>query len=528
MVGRSQLAPALLLILLLAALLRAQFLMQPLTDWFTWREASTAMMADNLPGNGWNPLWPEVSWTGDQVGYQGREFQVLTVFAALLDAVFGWRDWHGRLIAMVFGLVSVLALHQIVLHLYGVAKARAAAFILAVMPGMIVIDSSYLPDPAMLALMLASFWALICGLTKRSPALLATAGLLGMFGLLAKLPGIAALPAAAYLAWTMAPPERRVRDLLLSAAAILLLSIPIIAYYRWAVYLGTTYPPFHIAGSGYIWEDGFAKFLGNKLFLGAFRNHARDWLWTWPIIILATIGLLLPSPHATGDDRSSTAATAPFFFHVWLAGCAVFYVVAARQLTDNPWNFHIFNPAVAAMSGSGLLWIGTGGRRLFSSGAWLRIAAVAVLALYAGYTGSKIPKDPFANGDYLLGVHLGRISRPGDLVVVSGSDAGNPVAIYYSRRKGWIFPPPPEQPDYMYYLPDGAPAIRVLEELRQRGARWFGVVKAARDYSEPRRLFVEHHAGLLSHLAETALLVADEPSYLIYSLKDSEEAPPAK
>jgi hypothetical protein len=68
----------------------------------------------------------------------------------------------------------------------------------------------------------------------------------------------------------------------------------------------------------------------------------------------------------------------------------------------------------------------------------------------------------------------------------------------------------------------------VLEELRQRGARWFGVVKAARDYSEPRRLFVEHHAGLLSHLAETALLVADEPSYLIYSLKDSEEAPPAK
>src|SRR4051794_22711494 len=76
-------------ILITAACLRLQYIQMPFVDWFSWREASTAMMAENLPRNGWSPLWPEVNWTGDQPGYQGREFQVLTFGAALLDRIFG-------------------------------------------------------------------------------------------------------------------------------------------------------------------------------------------------------------------------------------------------------------------------------------------------------------------------------------------------------------------------------------------------------------------------------------------------------
>ena len=83
---------ALVGILFLALGLRLEDLHQPLVDYFSWREASSAMMADNLPDNGWNPFWPEVSWTGDQPGYQGRELQTLTIAAAILDAIFGWGD----------------------------------------------------------------------------------------------------------------------------------------------------------------------------------------------------------------------------------------------------------------------------------------------------------------------------------------------------------------------------------------------------------------------------------------------------
>src|SRR4051794_15239826 len=175
-------------ILMTAACLRLQYVHMPLVDWFNWREASTAMMAENLPGNHWSPLWPQVNWTGDQPGYQGREFQVLTFGAALLDRAFGWRDWHGRAVASACGLLSVLALYGICLRLYGPQNARFIAFVFSLMPGVVAIDSSYLPDPAMLSLCLITFWLLIEGLRIQSPLLLVLAGLTATIAILAKLP----------------------------------------------------------------------------------------------------------------------------------------------------------------------------------------------------------------------------------------------------------------------------------------------------------------------------------------------------
>jgi hypothetical protein len=345
------------------------------------------------------------------------------------------------------------------------------------------------------------------------------ASLLGMLALLAKLPALACLPAAAYLLWKASPSGGRIRHLLLCAAALAAIAIPVIGYYRWAVHLGTTYPPFHVAGHGWLWEDGFSSFLDRKFYIGAFRDHARDWLWTWPIIVLAAVGAFLPLRFGDRDERPSGPTVWPIFFHVWLAGCALFYVVAAKELTDNPWNLHIFNPAVAVMAGRGLLWVGTGGQSTYSFGAWLRMGAIALLTSYAGYSAAKVPKDDVATEDYLLGTHLAKLSAPSDLVIATGSDAGNPVAIYYSRRRGWIFPPPPYQPDYSIYLDDGSTAIDVFEQLRQRGARWFGFVKRARDFNEPQRRFVEHHTQLMAHVAAVGALVADEPAYRIYSLR---------
>jgi hypothetical protein len=40
-----------------------------------------------------------------------------------------------------------------------------------------------------------------------------------------------------------------------------------------------------------------------------------------------------------------------------------------------------------------------------------------------------------------LGLALARISQPSDLVVTVANDIGDPGAIYYSQRRGWVFPP---------------------------------------------------------------------------------------
>ncbi|MDN4175953.1 hypothetical protein QWY28_23615, partial [Nocardioides sp. SOB77] len=93
-------------------------------DAFSWREASTAMMADNFFLRSWNIFFPEVSWTGPDPSYQGRELQVISYITALLYAVFGWDDTWGRLVAIAFGVWGVFALHRLIARLWDEAHAH--------------------------------------------------------------------------------------------------------------------------------------------------------------------------------------------------------------------------------------------------------------------------------------------------------------------------------------------------------------------------------------------------------------------
>src|SRR5215471_12398938 len=106
--------PALIfLILLVGAALRLEHVTQPFVDKFSWREASTAMMAQNFFRGQWNILYPEVDWGGPGPNYQGREFQTVTYIAALLYKIVGQHDWVGRCVAVAFGLWGIFALYQL-------------------------------------------------------------------------------------------------------------------------------------------------------------------------------------------------------------------------------------------------------------------------------------------------------------------------------------------------------------------------------------------------------------------------------
>jgi nitrate reductase gamma subunit len=62
----------LLAVLVVSAILRFKHINQPLIDAFSWRQSSTAMMADNFYRTNWNIFYPEVSWGGAGPSYQGR------------------------------------------------------------------------------------------------------------------------------------------------------------------------------------------------------------------------------------------------------------------------------------------------------------------------------------------------------------------------------------------------------------------------------------------------------------------------
>ncbi|MBB4190929.1 4-amino-4-deoxy-L-arabinose transferase-like glycosyltransferase [Rhizobium aethiopicum] len=501
-------------ILFIAIVFRFHKITLPLVDGFSWREISTAMMADNFQQRSWNIFFPEVSWTGPGPSYQGREFQIISYVTALLYQLFGWHDWFGRVVAAFFGLVTVFSLHRVTALCWGEMHAHAAALAYALMPAAIMIDSSFLPDPAMLALATLGVWLFVKYWAGGSGWLLPLATASVSLGALSKPPGLVAGAVVFYLmvCWILEKKQKQATVVFVWG----LLSLAIIAsYYSWAIYLGRNYPPYHIAGSGgYIWDHGFWAYVKNRFYFKSAWNTAVLWFYGYPFLMLSAVGLWIP-PRSVEDLKQRALSTIPY---VWMAAAMILYLAAAGEITANVWNFHIFHVPLAIFCGRGALLLATlSSRTVLKPAVALRaICIVAVALAWSTLPLVRTMKKPVATKGKLLGEELARLTQPGDLVVAIAPDVGDPVAVYYSRARGWVFPPGGGDADWSTFVADEATAIAQLDELRAQGADLFGVAKNATD--QQNRRFVEHHVGVIDYLDKTATKLVDSNDLLVYRI----------
>lgn len=496
----SRRSPAtLLLVLAVAGALRVYRIDQPLTDAFSWRQASTAMMAENFYLTNPNIFYPEVNWSGRGPNYQGREFQTVSWSAALVYRIVGQHDWVGRSISVAFGLLGIWSLYQLVTRVWDRRRALAAAAVMAVLPGSVFIERSFLPDPAMVALVTTTLWLWVEHLQTGRRWALVLAGVVGAWGFCTKLPGlIAGLPMAyaaiAILGWRTLLTRRWISKIAFFGTAVL---TPVIAYYLWARHLSLSYPPYHFAGEGnWLWNHGLAAWIGQLYFLPRLSQRFLDWMWTAPVLLLVLLGLVIPVRNR-GRANLQGPGDAPSLFHVWLAAGVVYYLIGAKELVDNPWNFHIVNPPAAALAGSGIVWLASVAERRFRPAAGRATAAVLLLVIVAaGYRGLRWMYHPYARNGHEMGLALRAASRPGDLVVTVADAVGDPVAIFYSGRRGWIFPP--ARPGTSWgRLPDReAESMALLDSLRAEGATWLGVVEGSQGRIRNGQPALAEHARL--------------------------------
>lgn len=505
---------ALLALLALAAVVRLWWVDQPLVDAFSWRQASTAMIAHNIPLNGWNIFFPEVDWTGPGPSYQGREFQIYTLIVAVLQALTGLTDVAGRLVSAGFGLLTVFALHRLTATVWDETHAHAAALVHALMPAAVMMESSFLPDATMLAFLTTGIWLFVRFFQGAGTGMLAAASIAFALGVLAKLPGLGTGLVVAFLVlilWLRGE-RRRVAQSILAMVAVL---AAVIAYYAWAIHLGTSYPPYHVAGSGYIWDYGFRAFLDRQFFLPRTGYIATAWFYGWPILVLGALGLWLhPSTDHLAPGRDRALIWCPLF---WLIAAVIVYLAAAREISENPWNLHIFSVPVAMYAGAGLVAL----LRLTGARSWLEVAPRAALLAAGIVIFSTLPlmqamKTPFAARAQLLGLELASRRAEGDLVIAISPDVGDPIAIYYAQARGWVFPPGGGSDPWSVFHDDDARAREVLEALRAEGAVWFGYTTDARD--DNGRWFVEHHRGFIEWLDATYEKVAETRDFALYRL----------
>jgi 4-amino-4-deoxy-L-arabinose transferase-like glycosyltransferase len=229
---------------------------------------------------------------------------------------------------------------------------------MALFPGAIKLERCFLPDPAMVALVVTSFWMLILYLQTDRRRYLILAAAIGVLGVLTKIPGmIVGLPMV-YAAISILKHRRILLAEKVTRLAIvgILTTLPVAAYYLWARHIALSYPPHHFAGEGnWIWDQGLKRWAEQRFFISRLWG-AITALWTLPGIAMLSLGIFLPlfkkvrkraeSKHAIAESSND----APWLFHWWIAAGAVYYFIGARELIENPSNFHILSPAVAALS----------------------------------------------------------------------------------------------------------------------------------------------------------------------------------
>jgi Dolichyl-phosphate-mannose-protein mannosyltransferase len=481
--ARSYLAvSALILILFVGTLLRLEHITQPFIDKFSWREASTAMIAENFYRGHWNIFYPEVDWGGPGPNYQGREFQTVTYISAILYNIFGQYEWVSRCVTVFFGLWGIFALYQLIRRVWDDERALVSAGLMSVLPGAVFIEHSFLPDPAMVTLAITSLWMLVAYCQTDKVHYLVLSAFVGCLGILTKLPGIIiGLPAiyAIYAIFGRRALEwQRLFGLVAAAISVL---IVVSGYYLWAKHLSLTYPPYHFAGEHqFISIEKLGDWIRHYYFLPAFLKQIFGWLWTWPFAILALIGLFLSPLKA--DKRDPGTKGAPWFFHWFGVALVIQYLVEARHLVEDPNNMHLFNPFAAAMAGHAIVTVFQSiQRRGFESAKMITITGIIVIVVIVGLVGREQIKsryNPSYAASYHIGVAVSKIADSDDLIISFGL---NPCTIYYSKLRGWLFPPTEiwhTSLGWDYAELD----IKALKSLWERGAKWLVISNSNDEY----------------------------------------------
>ncbi|WP_132052392.1 ArnT family glycosyltransferase [Pseudocnuella soli] len=466
-------------ILLTGLILRLLHIGQPFNDDFAWRQASTAMMAENFFTTDWNIFFPQVNWSGPGPSYQGREFQTITYISALLYKIFGQHDWIGRSVAVVFGVWGIFALHQLVRIVWDRKHALTAGAVMAFTPFAVFMDRSFLPDPAMVSLVITSTWLLAAHLHTNKSKYLVWALITGTFGFLTKITGMLMLLPMAYLvvAYLYQNGKLSAQQLLRFFGLTLLMIVPVASYYLWARHLSVSYPPYHFAGAqNWLWDLGLADMLRKKFHLGSLFGRFAPQFWGVLVFALGIAGALVALKGKWGIERPAQESN--FLSPVWMffpygAGLAFFYIIGTEELYWNPWNFHIFTPCIVAFAARGIVALAS-----WAPGKQAQRAVLAALVLAIG--GSNfllLPKlyDSESNTvNYKMGQGMQQHTQPNDLVLTVTHDMGSPTGVWHSKAKGWVFPPttnhmPPG------FFPDGTVCIRQLDSLVGQGAQWLGI-----------------------------------------------------
>jgi len=422
-------------LLLLAFLLRIYNIQSPILGVHSWRQADTAAMARNFYTNGYNFLYPQVDWGGNLTGYCQTEFPIYSFFVAILYKFFGVHESIGRLISLIFSLVSIYFLYKFFLEVTKDKKLSFwSSFFYTIIPTNIYYSRTFQPESLVIMAAISGTYFFYKWIKNDNIKYFFLSSFLICLACLVKVvPAFYLALPLIYLAW------QKFRFQIFSNLNLYLyvaiVIIPTTAWYFHSYQVSNQY--------GLSFGFGGERFGWNFQRLGIMWEQIIYFIAVRHLLILGFIAMVwgLFCKRVNKEE---------IIFDLLMASNIIYLLIFA-----NLNSFHEYYQLPLLIPAS--LYIGKFFTRIINTRKIVNIGLVVFL--FVGslfYSLEYMAKENPDNSELFEIAQIIKASIPQNSLIVT-TTGGDPTILYLSEKKGWI--PSPNQIDQVYLtdrVKDGA------------------------------------------------------------------------
>jgi hypothetical protein len=432
-----------------------------------WRQTDGLMIARNFYEVDSNILYPRVDIAGDKSGIVGSEFPILNYLVYLLSLVFGFHDWFGRLIVLVFSSFGAFYFHRLLRSAFNETVAFNSTILL--MASMwFSFSRKMIPDVFAASLCIMALYFAYRYLKEGGSYRLLFVLALATFGTMSKI-----LTATILTALVVPMLDKTIplsRKGMLSVVSTIVLGVVAWWYFIWVPYLNTIGFAGHFF-MGLSFKDGLVRIIElpfpvfNKLFLSPIK-------YTGFAALMISFFFVVKRKHWI----SLLCFAVPAFSYL-----LIFVKTGSYIATGDNYYVLTLIPAMAFVIGYGLSLIDN-----------RKIAVAALIIISVESIADQIYdfriKAPFESLATLEPV-MDRYSQREDLIAIN-CEPDYPTAMFMAHRRGWCMP---------YDLTNPV----IVEDLKDRGCKLVLITKE-----------------LYGDLELPYTVVYDSESFRVYRLKD--------
>ncbi|MDD2345282.1 MAG: glycosyltransferase family 39 protein [Bacteroidales bacterium] len=422
----------------------------PIDAAHSWRQVTGNMVARNFLETDANIFYPRVDMAGEKTGITGTEFPVLNYLIFLMAKVFGWQEWHGRLIVLLFSSLGIYFFYRIIKIKFPEKTAFYASLILLA-SNWFIYSRKIMPDTFSVSLVIIGLWYALRYFENQKEKYLIFSSILILLGILSKIPAILILCPLLIVFWDRS--YKIESKIWFSIFMLPVMGIVFWWYYLWVPHLVETYGYWHYY-MGTSWRQGFTELqeylpdVLNKFYFDALKFSGFTAFMAGFIILLF----------------KSKQQNKRWLLHLLLWSTILFFVFmlkSGRNFAVHSYYIVPFVPIMALIAGYAINQIKN------KKWAILTVSIIVIEGIANQQHDFRMPENKQHMLEYAKVFE--RVSQKNDLILVNGGV--NPTDLYFTKRKGWSM----ENEEIM--------KTNVQDSLYSLGCRWVLINKHYENFS---------------------------------------------